>query len=269
MFAGKLYYLLLEKLVRFEQQRLGERAASNLAALLTHELFHKSLLACCVEIVIVCYKMPNAFPWITDALGLEPFDMYKIIETAVRHLSDTPRTVVRHLNAIEQTVLQQTIWSARSPVWSQLVVTPLTRDIVRELCSKTAGAPATVSSGLATDSAAAALSSLVSSSSQQSATTSHAGSSVDDDATAAATTTASTRATPSSPVPTDEKPSHSLLVRCLYSFIHTSCVVVCRFFHFHFLHTQLLYRKVLQLVAMRTYTLCRQLLLPIDVFQEV
>jgi hypothetical protein len=216
--AGQLYYRLLEKLIRFEQHRLGAKAKTSLAALLTHERFHRSLLACCVEIVIVCYKMAYQFPWVAGALSLQPFDLYKIIETVLRHEPDTPRAVVRHLNAIEQSVLQQMAWSATSPVWAQLVATPLTRALVDEICASTVGAPATLTSGVAAQSAAAAVASLatlLSSSSQLSNASS------DDSAGRDAPPDANPLF---SPPRSARRPAHSLLVR---SPSPAACCFVC------------------------------------------
>lgn len=50
----------------------------SLQALLEQDLFHRSLLACCLEIVLFAYSSPRTFPWIIEVLDLRPFYFYKV-----------------------------------------------------------------------------------------------------------------------------------------------------------------------------------------------
>ena len=85
--AVKLYYKILEEILRSEEARLKkDDNPVNFSALLTNEKFHKSLLACCVEIVASVHKVTELqFPSVPNALGLKTFDFLKIVETVVRH----------------------------------------------------------------------------------------------------------------------------------------------------------------------------------------
>lgn len=55
----KLYYRILESLLVSESQRLKE---DNFTPMLTNDMFHRSLLACCLEIVTFSYKI-TLFPF--------------------------------------------------------------------------------------------------------------------------------------------------------------------------------------------------------------
>lgn len=57
--VGKLYFRLLESILRSERTRLASIAGyrDTLLALLAHDRFHRSLLVCCVEIVAAAYNV--------------------------------------------------------------------------------------------------------------------------------------------------------------------------------------------------------------------
>lgn len=51
---------------------------SSLKALLEQDVFHRSLMACCLEVVLFAYSSPRTFPWIIEVLDLRPFYFYKV-----------------------------------------------------------------------------------------------------------------------------------------------------------------------------------------------
>jgi retinoblastoma-like protein 1 len=56
--------------------------------LLENELCQKSLFACCLEVVLFSYNSQRKFPWILEALDLEPYYFYKVIEVMVINTFD-------------------------------------------------------------------------------------------------------------------------------------------------------------------------------------
>lgn len=50
----------------------------SVQALLEQDVFHRSLLACCLEIVLFAYSSPRTFPWIIEVLDIRPFYFYKV-----------------------------------------------------------------------------------------------------------------------------------------------------------------------------------------------
>jgi hypothetical protein len=136
VFVRKLFYRLLEAMLRAELTRLGRSGRSaDFAALLQNEHFERSLLACCVEIVVVAYKMPQVFPYSTRKLALVAVDMYKIIEVVLRREPNMPARIVAHLAGVEESVLESAAWLSDSSIWQQLRDAPLERATVRELCN--------------------------------------------------------------------------------------------------------------------------------------
>lgn len=92
--------------------------------LLINEVFLQCLFACCLEIVIWSYKNKDrTFPWIIDALNVEPYNFYKVIEVIVR-AEQLARDVVKHLNDIEEKILESQAWKSNSPLWQAIENTP-------------------------------------------------------------------------------------------------------------------------------------------------
>ena len=55
----KLYYRVLENMLKAEEQRGGKR---SFTALLNHDIFHKCVLACSFEMVVASYRMVRPNP---------------------------------------------------------------------------------------------------------------------------------------------------------------------------------------------------------------
>ncbi|KAM4606841.1 retinoblastoma-like protein 2 [Discoglossus pictus] len=112
-----LYYKVLESIVEQEKKRLGD---PDLSMVLEQEILHKSLLCCCLEITIFSYKPPGNFPKIMDMFELAPYHFYKVIEVLIKAEDGLCREVVKHLNLIEEQVLDSMAWAQDSPLWDKL-----------------------------------------------------------------------------------------------------------------------------------------------------
>ncbi|KAI5708887.1 hypothetical protein M8J76_005480 [Diaphorina citri] len=110
-----LYYKLLESILADEQKK----PAYDFNVLLSLQIFHETLFACCIEIVIFCYNS-NSFPWILSVLGIEPYHFYKVIEVIVRAEASLSRDIVKHLNLTEEQVLDSLAWVSNSPLWKNI-----------------------------------------------------------------------------------------------------------------------------------------------------
>ncbi|XP_077982360.1 retinoblastoma-like protein 1 [Glandiceps talaboti] len=116
--AESLYYKALENIMQQEKKRLG--AKFDLTSLLEHDLFHKSLFACCLEVVIFSYNSQRTFPWVIDIFDLPPYHFYKVIELLIRAEDGLSRDVVKHLNHIEEQILESLAWRPESPLWDAI-----------------------------------------------------------------------------------------------------------------------------------------------------
>lgn len=67
-----------------------------------HEIVHKTLFACCTEIVIFACQPGNPrFPWVLDCFELDAFYFYKIIELVVSTIRERlSRDVIKHLSTV-------------------------------------------------------------------------------------------------------------------------------------------------------------------------
>ncbi|KAL4235049.1 Retinoblastoma-like protein 1 [Mactra antiquata] len=117
-----LYYKTLESILTSEKRRseICKEHKGNVTGLLEHDVFHRSLFACCLEIIIFSYNSQRMFPWIVDIFDLSPYHFYKVIEIIVREEDGLSRDVVKHLNHIEECILESLAWRNDSPVWEAL-----------------------------------------------------------------------------------------------------------------------------------------------------
>lgn len=115
--AETLYYRMLESIIDREKMILGE---ADLSSVFEQDLFHRSLVACCVEIVLFSYRPPGDFPKVIGVFSIPPYHFYKVIEVLVRAEQGLFREVVKHLNQIEEQVLECLAWTRESPLWDSL-----------------------------------------------------------------------------------------------------------------------------------------------------
>uniref|UniRef100_A0AAV2KYP6 Retinoblastoma-like 2 (p130) n=1 Tax=Knipowitschia caucasica TaxID=637954 RepID=A0AAV2KYP6_KNICA len=115
--AEMLYYRTLESIIDREKGILGD---ADLSGLFEKDLFQRSLVACCVEMVLFSYRPPGNFPQVIRLFSLPAFHFYKVIEVLVRAEQSLFREVVKHLNQIEEQVLDSLAWTRDSPLWDSL-----------------------------------------------------------------------------------------------------------------------------------------------------
>ncbi|XP_071384681.1 retinoblastoma-like protein 2 [Centroberyx affinis] len=115
--AEALYYKILEAIIEREKKILGD---ADLSGILEQDIFHRSLLVCCLEIVIFSYRPPGDFPTVIGIFQLPAYHFYKVIEVLVRAEQGLFREVVKHLNQVEEQVLESLAWASGSPLWESL-----------------------------------------------------------------------------------------------------------------------------------------------------
>ncbi|KAM0862260.1 hypothetical protein ACQ4PT_045381 [Festuca glaucescens] len=120
MEALKLYYRVLESMCRAESQILS---GSNLTSLLSNERFHRCMIACSAELVLATHKtVTMMFPAVLEKTGITAFDLSKVIESFVRHEDTLPRELKRHLNSLEERLLESLAWEKGSSMYNSLIV---------------------------------------------------------------------------------------------------------------------------------------------------
>ncbi|KAH9752334.1 retinoblastoma-related protein 1 [Citrus sinensis] len=118
--ALKLYYRVLEAMCTAEAQVLH---AKNLTSLLTNERFHRCMLACSAELVLATHKtVTMLFPAVLERTGITAFDLSKVIESFIRHEESLPRELRRHLNSLEERLLESMVWEKGSSMYNSLTV---------------------------------------------------------------------------------------------------------------------------------------------------
>lgn len=118
--ALKLYYRVLEAMCTAEAQLLH---ANNLTSLLTNERFHRCMLACSAELVLATHKtVTMLFPAVLEKTGITAFDLSKVIESFIRHEDSLPRELRRHLNSLEERLLESMVWEKGSSMYNSLII---------------------------------------------------------------------------------------------------------------------------------------------------
>ncbi|KAI4339113.1 hypothetical protein MLD38_024085 [Melastoma candidum] len=114
--AMKLYYRVLEAMCRAEAQILH---SSNLTSLLINDRFHRCILACSAELVLATHKtLTMLFPAVLERTGITAFDLSKVIESFIRHEESLPRELRRHLNTLEEQLLERMVWEKGSLMYN-------------------------------------------------------------------------------------------------------------------------------------------------------
>lgn len=131
--AVKLYYKVLGAMCRSEGQRLH---TNNLTALLSNERFHRCMITCSAELVLATHKtVTMGFPAVLEPAGITAFDLSKVIEYFVRHEDTLPRELKRHLNTIEERILESMAWEKGSSMYNSLIVArPSLATEINRLC---------------------------------------------------------------------------------------------------------------------------------------
>lgn len=125
--STRLYYRVMKQLLNMEKERLG---VTDFSTLLNNDIFHRSLLACSVEIVLMTYSIswhPSrvasvpedsrySFPWILEVFDILPYDFYKVIESFIQAEPNLTREIIQHLTGIENKILDCIAWKSGSPL---------------------------------------------------------------------------------------------------------------------------------------------------------
>lgn len=123
-----LYYKMLENIVKHEKGNRPVAAAASekierQSRVLNTDMLHVSLFACCAEIVLYSYNSKRTFPWIIQVfedfkkLKFQAYHFYRVIELIIRDEDGLSRSVVKHLNLIEEQILESEAWKENSMLW--------------------------------------------------------------------------------------------------------------------------------------------------------
>uniref|UniRef100_A0A674GH16 RB transcriptional corepressor 1 n=1 Tax=Taeniopygia guttata TaxID=59729 RepID=A0A674GH16_TAEGU len=125
----RLYYRVMESMLKSEEERLS---VQNFSKLLNDNIFHTSLLACALEVVMATYgrnasqsdntsaETDLSFPWILNVFDLKAFDFYKVIESFIRAEPSLTREMIKHLEHCEHRIMESLAWQSGSPLFDRI-----------------------------------------------------------------------------------------------------------------------------------------------------
>lgn len=138
--AKSLYFYLIDHILRTEI-----KTKPQIVHKISLDIFIRTLMACCTELVLEAYTTELKFPWILDCFSINAFQFHKIIEIVVRDGSHgtregcLTRSLVKHLNSIEETCLERLAWKRNSPFWEMIDNAPKPLPSWREVNADKAG----------------------------------------------------------------------------------------------------------------------------------
>ena len=141
-----VYYKTLENVLNWETSRLQVRERIRLIltsperkqyltpspppsvkqthnhdALLRNKDFHRSLFACCAEVVLCSNScLDLKFPHVLNFCGIDAFTFLKTVETFVRHAS-LPPALKKHLKDVEDSIISKHAWAENCDLYSLLL----------------------------------------------------------------------------------------------------------------------------------------------------
>ncbi|NWR31137.1 RB protein, partial [Tachuris rubrigastra] len=120
----RLYYRVMESMLKSVRQVLI--TSFLFSTLLNDNIFHTSLLACAVEVVMATYgrnasqsdaETDLSFPWILNVFDLKAFDFYKVIESFIRAEPSLTWEMIKHLERCEHRIMESLAWQSGSPLF--------------------------------------------------------------------------------------------------------------------------------------------------------
>ncbi|KAL5004312.1 hypothetical protein ScPMuIL_017768 [Solemya velum] len=134
----RLYYRVMAAMLQCEQERLSQ---TDFSTLLNNDTFHRSLLACALEIVIVTYDVslnPStgavspedshlSFPWVLEVFNLHSYDFYKVLESFIKAEPKLTSEIIKHLQNVETHILECDSWKEDSPLFGALAKCEVTQ----------------------------------------------------------------------------------------------------------------------------------------------
>ena len=95
-----------------------------MSMLLQKEIIIKSVIGTAIEIVFWSFQSNRQFRAIIDALEIDFYQFYKVIELILRadlgSGKTLPRDVIKHLSTIEERILEEYAWQSDSLIWNQI-----------------------------------------------------------------------------------------------------------------------------------------------------
>ncbi|BET00052.1 Retinoblastoma-associated protein A domain [Nesidiocoris tenuis] len=130
--SSKLFFKFLDSLLPEEVKK----PTFDPNTMMNNEDLIKALFSCAAEVVLYTSKLSKPFPWVINTLAIPSYYCYKVIEVIVTYEDILTRELVKHLNAIEESILESYAWSKESPLWKALAEStspiPTCEDVVQE-----------------------------------------------------------------------------------------------------------------------------------------
>jgi len=111
------------------------------------------MVAVCLEMVSGAARLSDLkFPAIPEKLGLDPFDLFKLVKPLTKGEPGMPEDVKRHMGSVLASIVERYAWEARSPLYAYLCAAtgrPCPPHALSQSGGRGAGGAASASAGLA------------------------------------------------------------------------------------------------------------------------
>ncbi|CEF65748.1 Retinoblastoma family protein [Strongyloides ratti] len=111
-----LCFRVLESLVTRERQIIQD-PNSEYWKIMSQENFIRSVFNVALELVLCAHNSLRDFPWSLRVTELQAINFSRIIELVIKANDHLAREFVKHLNIIEEKILEELAWTKDSPIW--------------------------------------------------------------------------------------------------------------------------------------------------------
>uniref|UniRef100_A0A0N5CHG1 Retinoblastoma family protein n=1 Tax=Strongyloides papillosus TaxID=174720 RepID=A0A0N5CHG1_STREA len=111
-----LCFRVLESLLTRERQVIQD-PNSEYWKIMFQENFIRSVFNVALELVLCAHNSLRDFPWSLRVTELQAINFSRIIELVIKANDHLAREFVKHLNMIEEKILEELAWTADSPIW--------------------------------------------------------------------------------------------------------------------------------------------------------
>uniref|UniRef100_A0A0N5A556 EF-hand domain-containing protein n=1 Tax=Parastrongyloides trichosuri TaxID=131310 RepID=A0A0N5A556_PARTI len=111
-----LCFRVLESLLNREKQYI-QSSESEYWKIISQENFIRSVFNVALELVLCAHNSQRDFPWSLRVTELKAINFSRIIELVIKANDHLAREFVKHLNIIEEKILEELAWTENSPIW--------------------------------------------------------------------------------------------------------------------------------------------------------
>uniref|UniRef100_A0AC35TNX4 Retinoblastoma-associated protein n=1 Tax=Rhabditophanes sp. KR3021 TaxID=114890 RepID=A0AC35TNX4_9BILA len=112
-----LAFKILEALL-YKEADVMSQPGNNSWLIVKQDSFVRSVWNVALELILCAHSSKREFPWSLRVTEMMPINFCRIIELVIKSGSHLAREFVKHLNFVEERILEELAWTMYSPAWN-------------------------------------------------------------------------------------------------------------------------------------------------------